>query len=76
LEECQHPLQFCFQNLNKLSHKKNLNKFQPIMVLQSMPKINILRLEILEGNAKNPPNFFFQKIFKIKDKIITEKMFK
>jgi hypothetical protein len=41
-----------------------------------MPQENILRSKILEGNAKNPPNFFFQKILFIKDKIITEKMFK
>jgi hypothetical protein len=60
-----------FSKLKKSYYtKKNLSKFQPIMVLQSMPQENILRSKILEGNAQNPPNFFCGRCF-IKYKIIT-----
>jgi hypothetical protein len=52
-----------FSKLKEILHKKYLNEFQPIMVLQSMPQENILRSKILEGNDKNPSNFLFQNIF-------------
>jgi hypothetical protein len=51
-----------FSKLKKSYYTKNFkSKFQPIMVLQSMPQENILRSKILEGNAKNPPNFFCER---------------
>jgi hypothetical protein len=66
-KKCQHTTQFIFskKQITELFFKK-FKKFQPIMVLQSMPLKKKLFSKFLEGNANIPSNFFFHFILFIK----------
>jgi hypothetical protein len=55
------PIFFKKNTYKKITDKKYLHKFQPIMVLQSTPQKKNLRLKNLEGNANIPPISFFKK---------------
>jgi hypothetical protein len=62
--KCQHSPQFFSKTkaYKKITDKKYLLKFQPIMVLQSTPPKKKIKVENFGRKCQHSSNFFFQKI--------------